>query len=159
MEEHLLRLRKLFDRLGMANLKLKPSKCSLLRAEVNFLGHVVSGEGVATDPNKIKLVKNWPKQRDVHEVCSFLVLASHYRQFVPTFAEIAAPLHALTVKNQKFEWTSQCERVFTKQLKYALISLPILAMPNDTDPFLLDTDACDVNIGAVLLQVQNGVEC
>jgi len=77
---------------------------------------------------------------------------------VPTFAEIAAPLHALTMKNKKFDWTPQCDRAFTK-LKYALISSPILAMPNDRDPFLLDTDACDVSIGAVLSQVQGGVEC
>jgi len=80
VEEHLLRLRKLFDRLRIANLKLKPSKCSLfLRAMVLFLGHVVSGDGVSTDPSKIDLVKNWPQPRDVHEVRSFLGLASYYR--------------------------------------------------------------------------------
>jgi len=167
VEEHLSRLRKLFDRLRLANLKLKPSKCSLLRAEVHFLGHVVSGEGVATDPSKIDLVRDWPQPRDVHEVRSFLGLftcisdaysdTSYYRRFVPTFAEVAAPLHALTRKNKKFEWTSQCEEAISK-LKQALITSPILAMPNDTDPFLLDTDACDVSIGAVLSQVQNGVE-
>jgi len=73
------------------------------------------------------------------------------------FAEIAAPLHALTMKNKKFDWTTQCDHAFNK-LKNALISAPILAMPNDTDPFLLDPDACDVSIGAVLSQVQGGVE-
>jgi len=76
---------------------------------------------------------------------------------VPTFAEVAAPLHALTGKNKKFEWTTQCEGAFSK-LKQALRTSPILAMLNDTDPFLLDTDACDVSIGAVLSQVQNSVE-
>jgi len=65
VEEHLLKLRKLFDRLRIADLKLKHSKCSLLRAEVNFLGHVVSGEGVATDSSKIELVKDWPTPSDV----------------------------------------------------------------------------------------------
>jgi len=96
---------------------------------------------VSTDPSKIKVVKEWPVPEGVHEVPSFLGLASYYRRFVPTFSEIAAPLHAATVKN----------KAFTK-LKYALISSPILAMPNDTD-----TDAC-VSIGAVLSQVQSGVE-
>jgi len=157
VEEHLLRLRKLFDRLRIADLKLKPSKCSLLRAEVNFLGHVVSGQVVATDPSKIELVRDWPTPCDVKEVRSFLGLASYYRRFVPTFAEIAAPLHALTAKNRQFDWALNCDRAFMR-LKSALISSPILAMLNNTDPFLLDTDACDVSIGAVLSQVQSGVE-
>jgi len=117
----------------------------------------VSAERVSTDPSKIEAVKDWPVPEDVHEVRSFLGITSYYRRFVPTFAEIAAPLHALTMKNKKFEWTTQCDHAFTK-LKYALISLPILAMPNDNDPFFLDTDACDVRIGAVLSQVQGGVE-
>jgi len=157
VEEHLLRLRKLFDRLRIAKLKLKPSKCNLLRAEVNFLGHVVSGEGVSTDPGKIEVVRDWPTPSDVKKVRSFFGLASYYRRFVPTFAEIAAPLHTLTAKNKQFDWTSDCDRAFLR-LKYALIFFPILAMPNVADPFLLDTDACDVSIGAVLSQVQNGIE-
>jgi len=128
-----------------------------MRSEVKFLGHVVSGEGVATDPTKIEVVKDWPMPNEVRDVRSFLGLASYYRRFVPTFAEIAAPLHSLTMKNKKFDWTPECDRAFVR-LKYALISSPILAMPNDTDPFLLDTDACDVSIGAVLSQVQSGVE-
>jgi len=82
---------------------------------------------------------------------------SYYHRFVPTFAEIAAPLHALTAKNKQFDWTSDCEPAFVP-LKNALISSPIIAMPNDADPFLLDTDACDVSIGAMLSQVPNGVE-
>jgi len=131
IEEHLVKLRKLFDRLRTANLKLKPSKCHLLLAEIKFLGHVVSAEGVSTDPSKIEAVRDWP--------------------------EITAPLHALTLKNKKFACTTLCDHAFTK-LKYALIYSPILAMPYDNDPFLLDTDACDVSIRAVLSQVQGGVE-
>jgi len=157
VEEHMVRLRKIFDRLRAANLKLKSSKCSLMRAEVQFLGHVVSGEGVATDPAKIEVVRDWPAPTEVKEVRSFLGLASYYRRFVPTFAEIAAPLQSLTQKNKTFNWSPECDRAFVR-LKYALMSSPILAMPNDTEPFLLDTDACDVSIGAVLSQVQGGVE-
>jgi len=114
VEEHLVRLRKLFDRLRIANLKLKPSKCHLLRAEIKFLGHEVSAEGVSTDPGKIEAVRDWPIPEDVHEVRSFLGLISYYRRFVPTFAEIASPLHALTMKNKKFEWTTQCDYAFKK---------------------------------------------
>jgi len=114
---------------------------------------VVSGVGVATNLSEIELVKDWTTPIDVKEVRSFLGLASYYRRFVLTFAEIAAPLHALTAKNKQFDWTPSCDRALVR-LKYALISSPILAMPNDADPFLLDTDACDVSIGAVLSQVQ-----
>jgi len=157
VEEHLIRLKKLFDRIRTANLRLKASKCHLLRAEIKFLGHLVSAEGVSTDSSKVKAVRDWPVPEDLHEVRSFLGLTSYYGRFVLTFAEIAAPLHALTMNNRKFEWTTQCDHAFNK-LKNALISSLILAMPNDTDPFLLDTDACDVSTGAVLSQVQGGVE-
>jgi len=103
VEEHLIRLKKLFHRLRTANLKLKPSKCHLLRAEIKFWGHVVSAERVFTDPSKVEAVRDWPVPEDVHEVRSFLGHTSYYRHFVPTFAEIAAPLHALTMKNRKFD--------------------------------------------------------
>jgi len=76
VEEHLVRLRKLFHRFRIANLKLKPSKCHLLRAEIKFLGHVVAAEGVSTDPNKVEAVKDWPVPEDVHEVRSFLGLTA-----------------------------------------------------------------------------------
>jgi len=68
VKEHLVRLRKLFDRLRIADLKLKPSKCNFLKAERNFLGHVVSRKGVATDPSKIELVREWRTASDVKEV-------------------------------------------------------------------------------------------
>jgi len=137
-----------FERLRTTNLKLKPSKCKLLISEVSFLGHVVSGQGVSTDPEKISPVEDWPVPIDVKEVRSFLGLASYYRMFVFAFAAIAAPLHALTAKNKRFDWTDQCEGAF-QQLKRALINSPVLAMHNDGDPFVLNTDACDVNIGAM----------
>jgi len=155
VDEHIERLEKLFERLRSANLKLKPSKCKLLRSKLSFLGHVVSSKSVGTDPEKISAVQDWPDSTDVKEIWSFLGLASYYRKFVPSFAAFAAPLHALTGKNKKFEWKSSCEDGFQK-LKSALVSSPILAMPNDSNPFVLDTDACDVSIGAVLSRVQEG---
>jgi len=157
VEEHIERLKLMFDRIRTANLKFKASKCCLLRTEVSFLGHVVSGEGVSTDPNKINAVENWPVPKDVREVRAFLGLASYYRRFVPSFAALASPLHALSAKNQRFNWTEECEGAFM-HLKRALTTSPILAMPVDGDSFILDTDACDFSIGAVLSQVQDGVE-
>jgi len=155
VEEHIERLGLQFERLRAANLKFKPSECSLLRTEVSFLAHVVSEDGVSTDPEKIKAVRNWPVLTNIREVRSFLGLASHYRKFVPVFAGIAALIHALAGKYQVFKWTENCKQAF-EDLKEILISSPVLAMPRDGDPFVLDTDACDISIGAVLSQVQDG---
>ena len=156
-DEHIRRLEIVFSRLRSASLKLKPSKCNILQRSVTFLGHVVSGEGLATDPDKITAVLNWPRPGNQREVRSFLGLCSYYRRFVREFAAVASPLHALTGKNVIFTWTIQCEEAF-QQLKTLLTTSPILAMPLDVGRFILDTDACDVSIGAVLSQEQNGVE-
>ena len=153
--DHFDRLRQLFDCLRRAGLKLKPSKCKLFQREVEFLGHIVSGEGVRTDPSKVEAVKDWPRPLSVKEVRSFLGLASYYRRFVPDFATIAAPLHALTHKYAQFKWTKECEEAFNR-LKQALITSPVLAMPLDEGRFYLDTDACNESIGAVLQQEQGG---
>jgi len=157
VEEHLERLVRVLGRLRSAGLKLKPEKCSLLQRSVSFLGHVVSGDGIATDPEKIKTVTEWPVPTSVKEVRSFLGLAGYYRRFVKGYANIAAPLHALTKKDQPFIWTEETQRAF-EMLRDALTLPPVLAMPNDTGDFVLDTDACDQTIGAVLSQVQDGVE-
>jgi len=117
----------------------------------------VSGEGVSTDPGKTQAVKEWPAPWDVKEVRSFLGLASYYRRFVSSFAAMATPLQSLSAKNQRFNWTPECDESF-EQLKNALVTSPVLAMPNDHDSFILDTDACDVSVGAVLSQVQDGME-
>ena len=157
VEEHLERLVRVLGRLRSAGLKLKPEKCSLFQRSVSFLGHVVSGEGIATDPEKIKTVTEWPVPTSVKEVRSFLGLAGYYRRFVKGYASVAAPLPALTKKDQPFVWTEETQRAF-EMLRDALTLPPILAMPNDTGDFVLDTDASDQTIGAVLSQVQDGIE-
>ena len=156
-EEHLQRLECLFQRLKTHNLKLKPSKCSLLQTKVSFLGHVVGREGIATDPDKIKLIKDWPEPKNLRELRGFLGLAGYYRRFVEGFSNIACPLTALMKKGRVFSWTDEC-RVAFEQLKERLQEPPILTLPNQEDPFILDTDAAENSIGAVLSQVQNGQE-
>ena len=157
IEEHLERLVRLLGRLESAGLKLKPEKCRLMQKSVSFLGHVVSGEGIATDPEKTKMVSEWPVPTTVKEVRSFLGLAGYYRRFVKGYASIATPLNRLMKKDQPFTWTDEAQEAF-EALKRALTSPPVLAMPNDTGEFILDTDACDKAIGAVLSQVQEGTE-
>ena len=157
IEEHLERLVRVLGRLRSAGLKLKPEKCRLIQKSVSFLGHVVSDKGIATDPEKTRLVSKWPVPASIKEVRSFLGLTGYYRRFVKNYATIAAPLHFLTKKDQPFVWTEETQKAF-EALKEALTSPPILAMPNDTGEFVLDTDACDRTIGAVLSQTQDGVE-
>ena len=117
----------------------------------------MSGDGIATDPQKTKIVSDWPVPKSVKEVRSFLGLAGYYRRFVKGYASIAAPLHSLTKKDQSFKWTEETQTAF-ESLKEALTSPPILAMPDDNGEFVLDTDASDHTIGAVLSQIQDGTE-
>ncbi|GBN14381.1 Transposon Ty3-I Gag-Pol polyprotein [Araneus ventricosus] len=150
-EEHLNNLRKVFQRLQKANLKLSPKKCRFFQKEVTYLGHVISAEGVKTDPGKIKAVVDWPRPETVHDVRSFLGLCTYYRRFVKNFSTIARPLHKLTEAKSNFNWTEECEKSFNS-LKQALTSSPILTYPRTDKDFILDTDASNEGMGAVLSQ-------
>ncbi|KAI4885901.1 hypothetical protein NFI96_005622 [Prochilodus magdalenae] len=156
-EEHLGRLQVVLEKLKAANLKVKPSKCQLFAKEVQYLGHIISANGIMTDPGKVAVVKEWKVPRSQTEVRSFLGLASYYRRFVQDFATIARPLHKLTEKGAKMVWSAQCQDSF-EELKRRLTMAPILAFPDPDKPFLLDTDASDVGIGGVLSQIVDGRE-
>ena len=144
-------------RLLKANLKVKTSKCILFQKSVSFLGHKVSADGIATCPEKIEKVKEWPSPKNITEVKGFLGLCSYYKDFLKDYGETAYPLHKLSQKDIPFEWTQECQDAFDS-LKQSLCSSPILAFPNETDTFIVDTDASLHSIGAVLSQVQDGVE-
>lgn len=156
-QEHLENLRAVLTRLRQANLKLNPNKCNLFRTEVTYLGHVISREGVRTDPEKISAVKSWPRPENANQLRSFLGLCTYYRRFVRNFSRIARPLHRLTEVKQKYEWTTACEDAF-QTLKRELTSSPILVYPQLEKPFIVDTDASNEGIGAVLSQETKGVE-
>ena len=151
--EHLRNLREVFNRLKEAGLKLKPVKCDFCCTQVGFLGHIVSADGVQTDPAKTDKVAQWPVPKTKRETQQFLGLANYYRRFVKDFATIAKPLYRLTEKTCKFEWTDACQTSF-EELRRRLVTTPILAFPDYTQQFTLDTDASDTGIGAVLSQVQ-----
>ncbi len=156
-EDMLRNLEIIFQRFEQANLKLKPRKCHLFKKEIEFLGHIISEQGVRTDPKKVECVENWPEPTTVKEVRSFLGLCSYYRRFIACFSEIAKPLHQLTEKDRKFAWTEQCSAAF-QTLKKKLTEAPLLAHPDFSQPFILDTDASDLAIGSVLSQKIDGVE-
>ena len=149
--EMIKNLEIVFERFSQAGLKLKAPKCQLFKQEVDFLGHVINEQGVHTNPQKIECVKNWPVPNNITELRSFLGLCSYYRRFIADYSHIAKPLTRLTEKDQKFNWTSDCSDAFDR-LKHMLVTAPILAHPDFTKPFILDTDASNLAIGAVLSQ-------
>ena len=150
-EEEISRLGKVFCRLQDAGLKLKPQKCVLFQKQVTYLGHIVSERGVAPDPAKIESMEGWSTPANVTEVRSFLGPAAYYRRFIKDFSRIASSLHRLTEKGRMFSWDETCQTAF-EELKVHLTSAPVLAYPKLETKFILDTDASDVAIGAVLSQ-------
>ncbi|XP_042624230.1 uncharacterized protein cuzd1.1 [Cyprinus carpio] len=162
-ESHCERLELVFNRLRQHGLKLKPSKCFLLRPEVKFLGHQISSEGIKVDNEKVKALDTWPVPRNVREVRQVLGFMSYYRRFVPRFAQIAKPLHALVSGGKRsktsvtFTWTQDCQTALD-ELKGCLMSPPILAYTDFSEPFRLTTDGSSHGLGAVLSQKQEGIE-
>ena len=150
-------LRDVLRKLESAGLKLNPRKCNLFQRQVSYLGHTVNAKGVSTDPEKVAVVRKWPQPQNKKQVRSFLGLSSYYRRFIPAFADIARPLHELTEERSSFVWTKRCQDSF-EELKKRLTSAPILALPKHGDDFILDTDASDEGVGAVLSQLIDGQE-
>ena len=152
--EHLNRLNNVFQRLDKAGLKLKPSKCHFLQEEIKYLGHIVSKEGIRTDPSKIEALKEWPIPKCVQDVRRFIGFASFYRRFCPGFAQVARPLHNLLKGNhnlgkkgkrpattsQPFRWREEHQKAFDKLIEL-LTSSSVLAFADFSLPFILHTDA------------------
>jgi len=156
-EELLERLRAVLDRLREFGLKAKPSKCELFRTEIKFLGHLVSADGINPMPDKLEAIRDWPVPHCFKDVRAFFGLASYYRRFVKGFATIAEPLTRLTRKMARFEWTEEAQLSF-EALKKALVEATSLAFPVPQEHCILDTDASDVAVGAVLSQRIDGIE-
>ncbi|RWS18433.1 Retrovirus-related Pol polyprotein from transposon 17.6-like protein, partial [Leptotrombidium deliense] len=156
-DEHLQRIQKVFKKLADANLKLQPTKCKFAYYEAHFLGHIVSKEGVRTDPKIIQAVRDFKVPVNVKGVRSFLGLTGYYRKFVDNFASIAAPLNALLKHETAFEWTEECQKAFI-ELKNRLVSAPILVHFSDKYPIVIYVDASGFGIGAVLSLIIKGKE-
>ena len=156
-DEHIRRIREVLVRFRAANLKINPLKCEFFRTKVQFLGHVISKDGLQVDPEKIAAVKQFPVPAIQTHVKSFLGLCSYYRRYVKNFADIARPLHKASETTTPFKWTPEAQDAFDK-LKACLTTTPILAFPSMKEPFILYTDASLSAMGAVLAQVQDGKE-
>lgn len=150
-EEHLTHIRLVLELLRCDKWQVKMEKCSFMRRQLRYLGHVISETGVSTDPDKIHAVQQWPAPQSVKELRSFLGLAGYYRRFVKNFGIIAKPLTELLKKGVPFHWTELQANSFDT-LKVALTTAPVLALHDFTKPFRIETDASGIGIGAVLMQ-------
>ena len=166
-DQMLDRIELVFSRLKQFQLKIKPKKSFFFQTEVSFLGHVLSAKGISPNPEKVDKVRDWPVPKTSKEVHSFISLASYYRRFIPNFAKWSKPLKALIVppahqakvrrgemkKSEltEFVWSKECQEGFDA-LKHALTTAPVLAYPDYTQPFILETDASLEGLGAVLSQ-------
>ncbi|KAI3702757.1 hypothetical protein L6452_28509 [Arctium lappa] len=150
-EEHEQHLREVLEVLRRERLYAKFSKCDFWLPEVQFLGHIVSKEGVKVDPAKIEAMTNWEPPNNPSEIRSFLGLAGYYRRFIQDFSKIASSLTILTRKNVKFVWTEKQEEAF-RTLQKKLCEAPILSLPDGTEDFVVYSDASKMGLGCVLMQ-------
>lgn len=153
-EKHLEVLNIVFDRLRAANLTINLDKCVFCLPSLKYLGFVVDREGLRTDPDKVKAMLEYPVPTTATEVKRFIGMCSWYRRFVKDHSTITAPINALLKgrkKSQKIHWNEEAEVAFNK-IKQSLISAPILATPDFSKPFVIQCDASNVGLGAVLTQ-------
>ncbi|MFN7692899.1 MAG: reverse transcriptase family protein, partial [Burkholderiales bacterium] len=166
-QEHARHLRAVLSLLREQKMYVKMTKCTFNKAELNFLGHVVTRHGIKADPAKVSTVTQWPIPTDVSQVRSFLGLANYFRRYIQGYASIAAPLHDLTkepvppLKPDKrakgntasvpWQWSARHDIAFAR-LKKALTDAPVLALPDFSKPFEVIADASLLGVGAVLMQ-------
>ncbi|GAU35592.1 hypothetical protein TSUD_295280 [Trifolium subterraneum] len=147
---HLLHLEIVLQLLDHHKLFVKLSKCSFGMSEVDYLGHTIFGMGVIMDKTKVQAVLQWPTPTNLKQLRGFLGLTGYYRRFIKSYATIASPLTDL-LKKDSFNWSDNAMKAFNT-LKQAITSAPVLILPNFSQPFMLETDASGIGIGAVLSQ-------
>ena len=155
LAEHKRHVRLVLERLRQAELCLKPSKCEFHVQEISFLGFVVGSQGVKMDPSKVAAITTWPVPKSVHDVRVFLGLANFYRRFIDNFSKVAAPISALLRKNRTFQWTAEAQAAF-ESLRTSFTTAPILHHFDPSLPTVLETDASDYAVGAVVSQRDPG---
>lgn len=149
LQQHNKNLIEVFQRLRDVNLKIHPGKCTFLRKEVLYLGHILSENGILPDPTKSEIMKNYPIPKNADEVRRFVAFANYYRKFIPEFATITIPLNRLLRKNVEFNFNKDCQKAF-EIIKEILISPKVLQFPNFDKDFILRTDASGFALGAIL---------
>ncbi len=151
LQEHVQHVRRVLQRLLENGLYVKAEKCVFHAQSVPFLGYIVSVEGMRMDPDRVQAVVDWPTPDSRKALQRFLGFANFYRRFIRSFSQLAAPLTALTSIKTPFRWSSAAEAAFTK-LKGCFVSAPILIAPDPSRQFVVEVDASEVGVGAVLSQ-------
>jgi hypothetical protein len=154
LKKHKEHLQKALERLRREKLYVKLEKCEFWLDSVSFFRHVISGEGVAVDPEKVKVMVEWTRPTSVFEIRSFLGLAGYYQRFIEGFLKLSGPLTTLIRKNARFVWTDECEQCF-QELKRRLVTAPMLALPTESGNFIMYSDASKKGLGCVLMQNGN----
>ncbi|KAJ0816356.1 putative nucleotidyltransferase, Ribonuclease H [Helianthus annuus] len=148
--QHLADLRTVLELMRQNSLKAKKSKCSFAGEKVEYLGHIITKEGVSTDPAKIKAIQEWPAPINIKQLRGFLGLAGYYRRFIRNFGLLARPLTDL-LKKEGFKWDGLAQKAFD-HMKQVLSSPPVLKLPDFSKTFVIETDASTRGMGAVLMQ-------
>ncbi|KII70025.1 Retrovirus-related Pol polyprotein from transposon 17.6 [Thelohanellus kitauei] len=153
-EEHLKTLKSVLDRLKSAGLKLKLEKCKFAHSRLEYLGYLVTPEGIEAKNESIRAILEWETPKNQSDIRSFLGCCNYYHRFIKNMALIAGPLNQLLRKDSDWVWTRDCENAFA-DLKTALSDIPIVRRPDFTQLFILHCDALNKAVGAVLYQIRD----
>ena len=155
--EHLKHLERVFLKLRAAGLKLKPKKCDLFQTQVKYVGHVLDRTGIRPNLKKLKAIKDWERPKTTAQLRSFMAFCNYYLKPVKNFAEVAKPLYRLTSKGVNFTWEKEHEHAFLL-FKTRLLQASFLTLPNFRHHLVIETDASETALGAVLSQIIDGEE-
>ena len=156
-QQHDERLSKVLQILKEHNVQINKKKCAIKVTSLEYLGYLISGEGISPSPTKVKAIQDAPSPSSVAELQSFIGMLTFYCKFIKNFSSKMAPLYDLLKKNNVFKWT-ECEQKVFDDVKYELLHAPILANYDGQSPLIIEVDASPVGVGCVLLQRMNGKE-
>ena len=154
LQAHLEHLAKVFACLKEANLKLNPKKCEFISEEVEYLGHIVTPQGLKPNQRNLDVVKEFPVPTNVKQLRQFLGPTSRYQRFILGYAKTAQPLYNLTKRGTPLNWTASCKQAFDS-LKSELLTAPILTYSDFARDFVLETDASKQGLGTIFSQLQD----